>query len=180
MGELKYNTNPDFAGLDVMKAKQAETCAAFQRWAAAGQWKEFHSHHYDWWMFPIPRPSQHGTRYTVYSGDIARLKQDAGYMASYRLGHELLARAWGWCLVSAEFIPPDITGPGQRWSDWPIRLSKAAHSAREFGEKEILRSHCIHAAHLIGRGEYFWFNDFDVAKWFRENAPEDVRIPAPA
>ncbi|HSI84291.1 MAG: hypothetical protein ACAI35_28060 [Candidatus Methylacidiphilales bacterium] len=169
MSELKYNTSLDFLGLDVLKAKQAATLADFEKWAAASRWSEIHSHHYDWWMFPIPRPSMHGNKFTVYSGEIEQLKADAAYMKNYLRGHELLSLAWGWDLYKAAFIPQESAGPGQKWSDWPIRLNKAAHSAREFGQREVLRSHCVHARILIDRGEYFWFHDLDIARWFRKN-----------
>ena len=43
---------------------------------SAGDWRRFHISHYDWWTFPIDRPSQHGLRYTVYADDVARLKAD--------------------------------------------------------------------------------------------------------
>lgn len=78
---MKYNTDPAFKGIDAVKQKQKEQLTQFEAWAAQGRWGDFHHNHYDWWMFPVDEKTRsYGLAWTVYEGDIARLKQDADYI----------------------------------------------------------------------------------------------------
>jgi len=58
---LHRNTHPSFVGIDELKRKQAEQLAAFERWAARGDWQAIHCDHFDWWMFPIDEASKYGS-----------------------------------------------------------------------------------------------------------------------
>ena len=44
-----------FIGLEALKEQHAEQVAAFERWAAMGDWYAFHENHYDWWAYPVNR-----------------------------------------------------------------------------------------------------------------------------
>ena len=92
---LRHNTRLDFVGVVRLKADQKRQLEDFERWAAQKDWKQFHHSHYDWWMFPIPAPSNFGLAWTVYAGDIAELKEDDAYLGDYLRGVELLMASWG-------------------------------------------------------------------------------------
>jgi hypothetical protein len=159
------NTDPTFVGIPALIAQHAAQIAAFEAWAAAGDWMRFHVSHYDWWTFPIDRPSQHGLRYTVYADDVAQLKADPGFMTRYRRGIVLVAASWGWDVHRADFIPEPA--PEQRWQHWPVRLHKAGRSARLFGEDALYESLRRYALWLIDRGEPFMYNGYDLSATFR-------------
>lgn len=165
---LDRNTHASFVGIAELKRKQAEQLAAFERWAARGDWQAFHRGHFDWWMFPIDETSQHGHAYTVYPDDIAELKQDAEFVRSYLRGVELLALAWGWDLAGHRYLPNPQ--PGQAWSHWPIRLYKAARSLQLFGFTGEFESLKLFALDLIRQGEPFRFGG-DLSKLFIEGKP---------
>src|SRR5262249_46870431 len=127
--EMRYNTDPSFKGIDAIKKKQKEQLTLFKAWASEGRWAMFHQSHYDWWMFPIDEKSNsYGLEWTVYEGDIARLKQDADYIQNYLEGVRLLALSWGWDLAAQDYIANPK--PEQCWRQWPVRLQKAAKSLK--------------------------------------------------
>ena len=165
---LRRNTDPSFVGVAELKRQQADQLAAFERWAARGDWQAIHRAHYDWWMFPIDETSQHGLAYVVYPGDIAELRGDAAYVRSYLRGVELLALAWGWDLAARKYLASPQ--PGQAWSHWPIRLYKAARSLQLFGRADEFESLRVFALDLIGRGERFQFGG-DLSRLFTEGRP---------
>lgn len=80
----------------VLIKKNAAQVRAFEKWAASKDWGRFHHEHYDWWLVPVDAPSSHGWAFSVLPGDIAILRADAAFMASYLRGVELLFQAWGW------------------------------------------------------------------------------------
>ena len=167
--ELRRNTSPDFVGLAQLKRQQADQLARFERLAAHDDWRTIHSDHYDWWMFPIDEHSQHGAAYIVYPGDIADLKQDAAYVRSYLRGVELLALAWGWDLKRRTYV--EHPAPGQTWSNWPIRLYKAARSLQLFGFTEEFESLRAFALDLIRRKQSLRYGRDDLALLFTEGRP---------
>ncbi len=166
---LRRNINSSFVGIAELKRRQAEQLAAFERWAARGEWQAIHNAHYDWWMFPIDEDSQHGARYTVYAGDIAELKQDPAYVRNYLRGVELLALAWGWDLAARRYL--EQPQRGQAWSDWPIRLYKAARSVQLFGYADVFESLKAFALDLIQKGESLRYGRDDLARLFTEGRP---------
>lgn len=160
------NEHSEFVGIERLKSRHAEQLAAFEGWAARGAWSEFHHAHYDWWMFPVDRPSSYAFAWTVYDEDVTTLKSDASYMTRYRRGIELVALSWGWDVAAAREIANPA--PGQSWADWPIRLFKMASSAQLFGEMPALQSLKKYGQILIKRGHEFEFNGNDLTPLFRD------------
>jgi hypothetical protein len=112
-----------------LKHVQAKQLREFEEWAASGQWDRFHSAHYDWWMFPINRPSAgHGEDYNFSEAELESLRRDPEFMASYRRGVELVALSYGWDVQNGVAI----TGgsPAQCWRGYGVRLGKMADSLR--------------------------------------------------
>jgi hypothetical protein len=63
----------------------------FKECTQAGEWCNFRSYHYDWWMFAIDRGSSgYRIRYIVYQNDIQQLKADPAWLQYYWLGAILL------------------------------------------------------------------------------------------
>lgn len=164
-GASKRNTDPRFVGLESLKAAHAAQIADFEAWAASGEWERFHTSHYDWWTFPIDKPSSYGLKYTVYAEDIAELKRDAAFMERLRRGIELLTLSWGWDLNKA--APLAQTAPGQSWHQWPVRLHKAALAAKLFGLDLEFQSLRTYGQRLMSQGETFTFGRHDIGYLFR-------------
>lgn len=162
---MKYNTDPAFVGIDTIKKKQKEQLTQFEAWAVQGLWGKFHHNHYDWWMFPIDTKSSYGLAWTVYEGDIARLKQDSEYIENYLKGVRLLALSWGWDLAAQDYIANPK--PEQSWQQWPIRLHKAAKSLKLFGFDTEFTSLKKYATDLMKRGEAMTYNGRDLSKLFK-------------
>ena len=169
MVSLQRNTHPSFVGIAELKRKQAEQLAAFEQWAASGNWSALHSAHYDWWMFPIDETSQHGAAYTVYAGDIDELKRDPVFIKNYLRGAELLALAWGWRLESRSYV--EQPQRGQAWSHWPIRLYKAARSLQLFGYNDEFESLKMFALELLKKNESLRYGGSDLSLLFTEGRP---------
>ncbi|MEI7772637.1 MAG: hypothetical protein WCI67_21785 [Chloroflexales bacterium] len=168
---LRRNTDPTFAGIAGVKRKHREQLAAFERWAAVGDWHAFHAAHYDWWMFPIDQSSRgQGMVYTVYAGDVAELKQDPAFIRDYLRGVEMLALSWGWDLAQRAYVPNPQ--PGQAWANWPIRLHKAAQSLKLFGFTAQFESLRVFALDRIKRGEQFDYGKKDLRPLFTTGAPD--------
>lgn len=161
---MKFNTDPSFAGLEVLKNTHNHQTDLFEVWAARKEWETFHSSHYDWWAFPINQPSAYGFKWTVYEGEIAALKTDDLFMAKFRRGLILLAASWGWDLPASVFLPDPL--PSQCWHNWPIRLHKASSSARMFGEEDAFASYRKYAHFLLERGESFEYRGRDLSILF--------------
>ncbi len=165
--DKKSNTHPDFVGLDNLKAKHAEQVDRFEQWATQHKWQEFHDSHYDWWTFPIDKPSRLGFTYTVFEDEITALKQDSQFVKNYIRGVELVLLAWGWDLFEEkEVSDPE---PGQAWADWPIRLSKCAQSLELFDRSVELASVKKYGQLLLGQGENFTFRGNDLSAQFGTN-----------
>ena len=151
---MKYNTDPAFKGIDAVKQKQKEQLTQFEAWAAQGRWGDFHHNHYDWWMFPVDEKTRsYGLAWTVYEGDIARLKQDADYIQNYMEGVRLLALSWGWDLARRITSPTPCRS--KSWHKWPVRLYKSFHQVAEsvrlrYTEFASLKKY---ATDLMKRGE---------------------------
>ena len=161
---MRYNTDRSFVGVPKLMARHAEQIADFERWAAASDWKRFHSSHYDWWAFPIDRPSAYGLAWTVYEGEIAALNEDLEFVRRFLRGEELLAASWGWDLKMAD----DIANPaaGQSWRQWPVRLFKAALSAKLFGHADVFESLKKYALMRMAGGEVFEYRGHDLSWLF--------------
>ena len=161
---MKFNTDSSFVGLEKLKQAQAEQLAEFEAWAARNLWENFHTSHFDWWMFPINRSSAYGLAWTVYEGEIDALKRDGRYLASYLRGVELVSASWGWDVARAAPIP-DLKA-GQSWHFWPVRLFKAALSVQLFGYAPLFDSLKTYALGLAQRGERMEYNGHDLGWLF--------------
>ena len=47
----------------IIKEKCLLQHSHFVKWNTQEKWSTFHSAHYDWWAFPIDRPSSYGSAY---------------------------------------------------------------------------------------------------------------------
>jgi hypothetical protein len=161
---MRRNNDKAFVGLELLKQTHSYQIANFEAWAADGNWELFHSSHYDWWVFPIHKPSSNGLAWTVYEGEVSALKNDAGFVHDYRRGVELVSAAWGWDLAGSCLLPNPM--PGQSWNHWPVRLFKAALSVQLFGYEELFSSLKNYALSLMVAGEPMEFNDHDLSWLF--------------
>jgi len=161
---LTKNEHTDFVGLKALKEKQASQLALFEVWAKSHDWMQFHSSHYDWWMFPFSKPSQFGFAYVVCESEIRELKQDPDFVSNYLRGVELLLLSWGWDLQKECVITePDHN---QSWHNWPIRLYKCAVSLQEFGYTAEFNSVRSYARLLLKQGVSFEYNGKDLSTIF--------------
>jgi hypothetical protein len=161
---LHFNTDSAFAGLDRLKTTHSDQIEKFEIWAARGEWELFHSSHYDWWTFPIQKPSAYGLEWTVYEGEVSILKNDAQFLQRYQRGVELVSASWGWDLLKKDYITQPA--PGQSWHHWPVRLFKAALSVQLFGYDEFFDSLKLYALDLLRQGEAMEFNGHDLSWLF--------------
>ncbi len=162
---MQRNTHSSFVGIDGLKSEHAAQIDKFQTWAKARQWQKFHHGHYDWWAFPIDKPSSHGEKYVVYEDDIAVLNQDSDFVAKHRLGLELVALSWGWDIFAAAQLKN--WGDYQSWQKWPVRLYKMAYSAKLFGRTEDFESLKKYALLLMEGGEIFRYGSHDLSWVFK-------------
>ncbi len=160
-----FNTDPAFVGIEALKRAHGDQIARFESWAAGDDWEMFHASHYDWWAFPINRSSSYGLQWTVYAGDIARLQEDAAFLARYLRGVELVAASWGWDAPGRRYLPQPK--PGQAWHHWPVRLHKAALSVQLFGYAEWFESLKTYAGDLMQQGERMEYAGHDLSWLFR-------------
>jgi len=161
---LTKNEHTDFVGLNALKVKQASQLALFEEWARTHEWMQFHTSHYDWWMFPFSKRSQFGFAYVIYETEIRELKKDPAFVSNYLRGVELLLLSWGWDLHKEAAIPePDYD---QSWQNWPIRLYKCAVSLQEFGYVAEFNSVRNYARFLLKQGVSFQYNGKDLSTIF--------------
>lgn len=153
---MKRNTDPAFVGIQKLKDRQREQLELFRSAARSNDWMGIHTDHYDWWMFPTDEPSSYGFAWTVFEGDVAELKQDPAYVASYLEGVELLAASWGWDLDKASHLVS--LQPGQAWQHWPIRLYKAAKSLKLFGFERQFQSLKKLGQEVMNKGEKMYYH----------------------
>ena len=162
LASVNSNTHPEFIGISALIEKHATQVAQFEQWAAEGNWQLFHDNHYDWWAFPIDKPSNYAFAYAVFDQEIAQMKQDDFFMNRQRMGAELLLRSWGWHSDTRQLL--ETPGPGQQWANWPIRLSKCARSMWLFGQNQQYESCVEYAEYLQGQGASFGYNGRDLFK----------------
>ncbi len=125
-----------------IKEKQADHLGKLEAMVAKGKyfWKHLQAHTvhensgFDWWMFPVDRPSaSHGPKYVVNLEEIERLKLDPEFMANYRKGVVLVAKSWGWDLEKNV----DVTNEFQFWAGYDVRLGKMLQSLKLFGQDDL-------------------------------------------
>ncbi len=162
---MKFNTDPTFVGLDILKQVHNSQISEFITWASTNNWGKFHSSHYDWWVFPINQPNGYGLKYVVYEGEVAELKKDDAFIDKYVLGVQLVSASWGWDLQTKTYIANPKTE--QRWHNWPIRLYKAAQSVKLFGYDDLFDSLKIYAQDLMNQGKVLEYNGRDLSWLFK-------------
>lgn len=107
----------------------------------------------------MTQPSQsHGLAYAVELDVVTELRQDQQFLDSLRRAIMLVTAAWGWDLQSA--TPLGSPSPSQTWSHWPVRLEKAAVSARLFGLHDVAASLVTYAGWLEDRKMLKRYNVF--------------------
>lgn len=161
---MRRNESKEFIGIESLKQHHRKQLDEFEEWARNAYWMRFHHAHYDWWMFPIDRPSTHGFKWVVYDGDVDELKKDTAFMTQFRRGLELSALAWGWNIADACEI--DNPQPHQSWKNWPVRLFKMAQSAKLFGEGADFGSLKKYALLLMDRGNEMSYSGHDLSWLF--------------
>lgn len=131
---------PGFVGIQALKRKQSMHLAKLKVLAQQGHWEHLQTHTghpdsgFDWWMFPIDRPSLgQGSSYEVTKYDVEVLKGDSEFMNNYREGVIIIAKSWGWDLAHHR----DISSEKQRWTGYQVRLGKMLHSLKLFGQKDL-------------------------------------------
>lgn len=169
---MKSNTDPSFVGIEHLKQTHHQQITGFEQWALQNDWERFHDSHYDWWVFPINRPSAYGMMWVVFDQEIAQLKEDSSFVADYRKGIELVSASWGWDVMNRSYIPHP--NRGQSWHDWPVRLFKAAYSARLFGYEELFESLKQYAHDLMNQGQSMSFGGRDLA-WLFTNGVDPYK-----
>lgn len=161
---MRYNRDLSFVGVVKLKEAHRTQVAEFENWAVRRAWQEFHNGHYDWWAFPIDRASSYGLRWTVFDGEITILQDDKEFMDRLLRGMELVCASWGWDLPNQAYVPSPAEA--QRWQDWPIRLHKAALSAKLFGLREAFASMSLYARDLMSQGKSMTYGGRDLGWLF--------------
>lgn len=150
----------DFVGLENLVAKHNEQIKAFVSWAESQRWDMFHSGHYDWWAFPIDRPSSLGFSYTLDEQSTALLRHDEAFLARHKLGCTLVLLSWGYSVETGEFVSDPAEH--QAWARWPIRLEKCARSMALLNQRPHFE-HCARLARMLqNRGESFEYLGRDL------------------
>jgi len=113
--------------------------------AIGDQWANFHPDHveghYDWWAFPVTRPSKtYGTKYAVTLAQVETLKKNATFMNQYRAIVKFVVKSWGWDLDRN--APIDDPKKDQEWRGYGVRLGKMASSLKLFGEHDLYQRLC--------------------------------------
>ena len=135
-----------YVGTSNLKSKHAQQLAKFEAWAAADDWRAFHSSHYDWWAFPTNEQSSRGVAYTLDPSTAAALRDDADFIAAWTRGVELVMQGWGWDLARSIFF--DYS----RWDDYAVRLYKAGRSAQVLEQDDVYASLVSAAKAIADRG----------------------------
>ncbi len=161
---IKSNTDSSFVGIEKLKQIHYKQITEFKFWASQDDWERFHRSHYDWWVFPLNRQSSYGMAYVVFENEIALLKEDSSFLTDYCIGIELVSASWGWNVLSKSYILHPKSG--QYWDNWPIRLYKAASSAKLFGYDELFESLKYFALDLMNQGESISYNGRDLSWLF--------------
>lgn len=161
---MKANTDPSFVGIEELKRIHRQQITEFKQWAEQHDWERFHYSHYDWWVFPVNRRSSYGMKWVIYEYEITQLKEDVSFLENYCKGVELVSSSWGWDIRNKTYILHPK--PGQNWHHWPVRLYKAASSAKLFEYEELFDSLKLYAQELMNHGESISYNGKDLSWLF--------------
>lgn len=109
----------------------------------AGNFPGIRSHHYDWWLFPIDRPSNsYGNKYQISNEECKSLIEHPGFISDYIEGVSIVLNAWGW---KDGKYDGGQTKSTKYWNGYGIRLAKMADSLLLFSKnsKEGTPTHKI-------------------------------------
>lgn len=102
-GAMKNDT--PYIGDEKLIEEQAQQTEKFRRWKQKGEWRNFHSEHYDWWTFPIDKGSgPYGFMYDVSGDPLERLKKSINYLESLRDASAMYMESVGWDMRSGLWI----------------------------------------------------------------------------
>lgn len=149
--KLRSQNSGVFVGVEKLKSIHARQIAYFEEWAGTGNWRAFHTNHYDWWAYSIDQRSRgQGELFNLPQAVIGQLKSDQEFVSRHRRGMELGMLAWGWDIQNKKSV--DNPALDQRWQNWPIRLHKMAKSAQLFGYTDYYASMCAFVGDLKLKG----------------------------
>ena len=149
-----------------IKTKCLHQNVVFKQWADKKKWGAIHEAHYDWWAFPIDRPSSYGSAYQIGTDEFDHLSTDKEFIEALRINSIIVCQAWGWDLIKGEKI---ITKEkDQKWQDWPVRLYKMSMSLELFKQDDLLRNAVKYGNELIKEKKYFTFRKNDLGEFFIE------------
>lgn len=157
---MNLQDNPQFVGVEKLVRIHKAQIDAFEEWAHAGRWGDFHRNHYDWWAFPIDAPSSYGFEYSVSEESVQLLLANNEFITSLRKGAQLLMRSWGWDFESNSPVPHPQDD--QEWREWPIRLYKCWRSMQIFGCRAEQEAVSAYAHWLKQNGETFEYRGEDL------------------
>ena len=83
----------------MIMGKCLEQCQTFAGWDKARAYQKFHHAHYDWWAFPVDRPSSHGDKFQVGKEEWEVMRHDEKFIQALRSNAVMVCRAWGYDLV---------------------------------------------------------------------------------
>jgi hypothetical protein len=161
MVELQANEYPEFKGVTAIFEENRAQVVQFCNWAASHDWEQFHRNHYDWWAFPIDKPSSFRFGYTVFDTEQQELRNNREFMRNLEEAARLLLLSWGWDASTNRALPhPE---PHQSWANWPIRWSKCTRSMEIFGLKAMHESCIAFGQVLLDQGTSFIYRGRDLA-----------------
>ncbi len=117
-----------FVGIKMLKDQTAGQNAKFRAWLDAGLLQNFGpDEHFDWWAFPIDRPSRrYGEKYDI-SVVLDELRSDAQFLGDVLGNARMLMAAWGWDLDSARSVDETL------YPRYGVRLWKCGLSLHVLG-----------------------------------------------
>ena len=157
---ISENTHPDFIGIEQLVVQHHGQIDVFVAWSLESNWPRFHASHYDWWTFPIDKPSSYAFQYTVFEKEINQLKGVEGFLDKHASGAELLLSSWGWDASNNQ--PIESPQSGQSWANWPIRLAKCSRSMWLFGLEQQWESAAAYAQLLKKENQSFYYSGRDL------------------
>lgn len=111
--------------------------------AKSGGWVHLREHTshpdsgFDWWMFPVDRPSQsYGNRFVIDAKDAKILQNNPCFIKNYRDGVVLVAKSWGWDLETHRSVKTAY----QKWTGYQVRLGKMLGSLTLLGQDDLKKS----------------------------------------
>mgnify|MGYP001171646465 CR=1 FL=1 len=147
--------NPYRLPIEAFLKQQEETLGMFKMLEDKGN--ALHSHHFDWWMFPIDDGSR--PEFNVKGeSDVEEFRSNEQMMKNLNESWRRACHAWGWDFEGKKRLDP--MPPGCGWTDWDVRLSKMIRCAWLFENQDALDSLQAFARDLQAnekRGQSFYY-----------------------